>query len=54
MNRDDKSKPCEFCGGIFTKKDNQPWGRWHKARFCSRRCWWDARPNWNRYAEGAK
>lgn len=47
------TKLCEHpeCDRSFTKPSNTPWGRWAKRRFCSHRCWWMARPNWNRYAD---
>jgi hypothetical protein len=47
----EKTKLCECCGDAYAKPQNQPWGRWDKRRFCSLECWWQSRPNWNRYAK---
>ena len=46
-----KEKHCEVCKAVYTKAYNEPWGRWEKRRFCSHSCWWESRPNWNRYAK---
>ena len=53
MSITERTKLCEHCGDAYAKPSNQPWGRWHKRRFCSHECWWKARPNWNRYAKEA-
>ena len=46
----ERTKLCESCGDAYAKAGNEQWSRWEKRRFCSLRCWWDVRPNWNAHS----
>ena len=46
----DTTKLCESCGDAYAKAGNEQWSRWERRRFCSLRCWWNVRPNWNAHA----
>ncbi len=44
------TKLCQQCGDVFAKPSTTGWNRWQGRRVCSRKCWAQFRPLWNRYA----
>ena len=32
------TKPCEFCGAVFARRDNEWPAKWGRRRYCSRAC----------------
>lgn len=50
LSLEERTKKCETCGEYFAKPATTSLVRWKRRRFCAHRCWWLARPNWNRYA----